>query len=102
MTETDRSANRRDLLRESLGAIDRLQARLDASERSRREPIAIIGLGCRYPGAADPEAFWDVLREGRDTVREVPADRWDVDAFYDVDPQAPGKSSTRRGGFLAQ
>ena len=100
MTDTDRAANRRDLLRESLSAIDRLQARLDASERARREPIAIVGLGCRYPGAPSPEAFWELLHDGRDAVREVPADRWDVDAFYDPDPQAPGKSTTRRGGFL--
>ncbi len=102
MTETDRAANRRDLLRESLSAIDRLQARLDASERARREPIAIVGLGCRYPGAPDPGAFWDLLRDGRDAVAEVPADRWDVDAFYDPDPATPGKSTTRRGGFLDQ
>ncbi len=100
MTDTDRAANRRDLLRESLSAIDRLQSRLDASERARRQPIAIVGLGCRYPGAPDPDAFWELLRDARDAVREVPADRWDVDAFYDADPQAPGKSTTRRGGFL--
>jgi len=100
MTDPDRAANRRDLLRESLGAIDRLQAKLDASERARREPIAIVGLGCRYPGAPDPDAYWALLRDGRDAVSEVPADRWDVDAFYDADPQVPGKSTTRRGGFL--
>lgn len=100
MTDTDRAAQRRDLLRESLHAIDRLQARLDASERAQRAPIAIVGIGCRYPGASDPLAYWELLRDGRDAVSEVPADRWDVDAFYDADPQVPGKTTTRRGGFL--
>ncbi len=77
-----------------------LQSKLDAVERQRTEPIAIIGLGCRVPGADDPEAFWRLLRDGVDAVREVPADRWDVDAHYDPDPDAPGRMSTRWGGFL--
>jgi acyl-CoA synthetase (AMP-forming)/AMP-acid ligase II/acyl carrier protein len=50
---------------------------------SAAEPIAIVGLGCRFPGAPDPDAFWSLLRSGGDAIREVPADRWDVDAFYD-------------------
>ena len=100
MSEPTRATDRRDLLRESLQAIERLQSRLDASERARREPIAIVGLGCRYPGAPNPDAFWELLRNGRDAVRDVPADRWDADAYYDSDPAAPGKSTTRRGGFL--
>ena len=65
MTEPVRTTDRRDLLRESLAAIDRLQARLDASEAARREPIAIVGLGCRYPGASNPQEFWELLRDGR-------------------------------------
>jgi acyl transferase domain-containing protein/acyl carrier protein len=68
--------------------------------RSDEEPIAIVGLACRFPGAPDAEAFWALLRDGIDAVREVPADRWDVDALYDPDPTAPGKMSTRWGGFL--
>ncbi|HEU4594643.1 MAG TPA: type I polyketide synthase, partial [Pyrinomonadaceae bacterium] len=66
------------------------------------EPIAIIGMACRYPGAENPSAFWRLLRGGVDAVRETPADRWDVDAFYDEDAQAPGKMNTRWGGFLEQ
>ena len=62
--------------------------------------IAIVGMGCRFPGADGPAAFWRLLRDGVDAVREVPADRWDVEALYDPDPRAPGKMSTRWGGFL--
>ncbi|MER7707800.1 acyltransferase domain-containing protein [Kitasatospora sp. NPDC097605] len=65
------------------------------------EPIAIVGMGCRLPGGAnDLDGFWQLLRDGRDATAEVPADRWDRDAFYDADPAAAGKTSTRRGGFL--
>lgn len=66
------------------------------------EPIAIIGLGCRLPGANNPESFWQLLRNGVDAITEVPKDRWDIDAFYDPEPGKPGKMSTRWGGFLNQ
>jgi polyketide synthase 12/epothilone polyketide synthase D len=66
------------------------------------EPIAIVGMACRFPQASNLEAFWELLRNGVDAITEVPADRWDVDALYDPDPTAPGKMSTRWGGFLAQ
>lgn len=66
------------------------------------EPIAIIGVGCRFPGAKDPESFWQLLRNGVDAISEVPKDRWDIDAFYDPEPGTPGKMSTRWGGFLDQ
>jgi acyl transferase domain-containing protein len=94
---------RRNLLQESLAAIERLQARLDASEAAAHAPIAIVGAGCRYPGSVEtPEALWRLVRDGVDAVSDVPADRWDADAYYDADPKAPGKMVTRRGGFLAQ
>jgi amino acid adenylation domain-containing protein/non-ribosomal peptide synthase protein (TIGR01720 family) len=63
-------------------------------------PIAIIGIGCRFPEADNVEAFWNLLCEGRDAIREVPPDRWDKDALYDPDPDARGKMTTRWGGFL--
>ncbi len=64
------------------------------------EPIAIVSVSCRFPGAPDPEAFWDVLAGGVDAIREVPEDRFDIDEFYDPDPDSPGKTYTRFGGFL--
>lgn len=65
-----------------------------------RDSIAVVGLGCRFPGAESPEAYWNLLRDGIDSSSEVPQDRWDVDAFYDRHPGTPGKMYTRRGGFL--
>jgi acyl transferase domain-containing protein len=66
------------------------------------EPIAIIGICCRFPGAKDPESFWQLLRNGVDAITQVPKERWDIDEFYDPEPGTPGKMSTRWGGFLEQ
>ncbi|WP_344366473.1 type I polyketide synthase, partial [Streptomyces gobitricini] len=60
----------------------------------------MIGLSCRLPGAPDPEGFWRLLRDGTSAVTEAPEGRWDVEALYDPDPSAPGRMSTRWGGFL--
>jgi myxalamid-type polyketide synthase MxaB len=64
------------------------------------EPIAVIGIGCRVPGAAGPDALWRLLRDGVDAITEVPRDRWDVNRLFDPDQAAPGKMTTRWGGFL--
>ncbi|UQA57015.1 type I polyketide synthase [Polyangium aurulentum] len=64
------------------------------------EAIAIIGVGCRFPGANGPRAFWRLLREGVDAITEVPAGRWDIHAYYDPELSEPGKMSTRWGGFI--
>ena len=67
------------------------------------EPIAIIGIGCRFPGDAEtPSKFWRMLCEGRDGIREVPQERWDIRRFYDPDPDKPGKTYTKFGGYLRQ
>ena len=93
----------RDLLQESLAAIERLQARLRVAEQARNAPVAIIGTGCRFPGGVeDLDGYWRVLEDGINAVCDIPSDRWDVEAYYDPDPRAPGKMSTRRGGFLSQ
>jgi myxalamid-type polyketide synthase MxaE and MxaD len=77
-------------------------ARVAQDLQAKNEPIAIVGIGCRFPGANDPAAFWQLLRDGVDAIREVPADRFDQHAFYDPDPATPGKMNTRWGGFLGQ
>ncbi|WP_375496224.1 type I polyketide synthase, partial [uncultured Nostoc sp.] len=88
-------------LQRSFLVIEQLQGKLDALAASQKEPIAIIGMGCRFPGGADtPELFWQLLRQGIDAIAEVPPDRWDVAAYYDPNPEAPGKMSTRYGGFI--
>lgn len=75
---------------------------IEAADRRAHEPLAVVGMACRFPGAADPAAFWQLLREGREAIGEVPADRWDIDAYFDPDPDAPGRMSVRKGGFLAR
>ncbi|MBD3345685.1 MAG: SDR family NAD(P)-dependent oxidoreductase [Chitinivibrionales bacterium] len=67
----------------------------------KKEPIAIVGIGCRFPGDADtPEKFWKNLCEGKDCISEVPKDRWDIRKYYDPDPDKPGKMSTFKAAFL--
>ncbi|WP_396978123.1 type I polyketide synthase [Nostoc sp. ATCC 53789] len=87
----------------ALLALKELRAKIDAMERAKTEPIAIVGMACRFPGGADdPETFWQILRDGTDAIVEVPSDRWDIDAYYDPNPDSPGKMSSRYGGFLKQ
>ena len=69
---------------------------------ARAEPIAIIGIGCRFPGADGAQAFWQMLRDGVDAIREVPVERFNVNDYYSSDPVAPGKMVTRWGGFIAE
>ncbi len=97
MSQTKLSQSQQILLalNEASQKLEKLQKRID-------EPIAIIGVGCRLPGADDPAAFWELLRNGVDTVTEIPADRWDVDRYYDPNPDAPGKMYTRSGSFIRQ
>src|SRR5580704_16451922 len=63
----------------------KLKESLDEAHAAAREPIAVIGLGCRFPGADGPDALWALLRDGRDAVREVPSDRWKIDEYFDPD-----------------
>jgi acyl transferase domain-containing protein/acyl carrier protein len=95
--------NRTQIAKEALVALRKTKAKLQALEAEKTEPLAIIGMGCRLPGGANsPEAFWERLIAGTDLISEVPRNRWDIDSFYDPDPQALGKSYTRSGAFLDQ
>lgn len=93
------------LLGDVLKLSDRSATRTEAqpvslASAATDEPIAVIAVACRFPGAPDPDAYWELLSGGVDAIREIPEDRFDVDEFYDPDQQTPGKIYTRNGGYL--
>lgn len=101
MSREPTADDQRERLKQAITTIRRLQGQVDDLEERSREPIAITGAGCRFPGDVDdPESFWRLLEEGTDAVSEVPADRWDCMAHFDSDPEMPGKMYTLAGGFL--
>jgi acyl transferase domain-containing protein/acyl carrier protein len=73
----------------------------EVSAEPVEEAIAIIGMACRFPGdATTPEAFWELLSQGKNTTTEIPSQRWDREAYYDPSSDTPGKMYTRHGSFL--
>jgi thioester reductase-like protein len=81
--------------------VRQLRSEGDGVELLNAEPIAVIGIGCRFPGGAtDPESYWKLLRDGVDAITEAPRDRWNADDTYDRDPEVPGKMYVRHGGFV--
>ncbi|WP_172667238.1 type I polyketide synthase, partial [Mycobacterium tuberculosis] len=98
---TAATPDRRAIITEALHKIDDLTARLEIAEKSSSEPIAVIGMGCRFPGGVNnPEQFWDLLCAGRSGIVRVPAQRWDADAYYCDDHTVPGTICSTEGGFL--
>ncbi|TVP47771.1 MAG: acyltransferase domain-containing protein [Gemmatimonadales bacterium] len=88
-------------VKRALIGMRRMRAALEAAERAAREPIAVIGMGCRLPGGCNsPDDLWQMLVEGRDGISEVPPDRWDAEALFDPDPARRGTITTRFGGFI--
>lgn len=94
-------SDQKDLLRRALATIDDLERRARDAEARLREPIAVVGMSCRFPGGVtSPDEYWDLLREGRSGIGEIPGERWDVDAFYDPELSRPGTMYTKHGGFV--
>ncbi|NES40468.1 type I polyketide synthase [Moorena sp. SIO2C4] len=84
-------------------ALKQAEAKLEMMELAKSEPIAIIGIGCRFPGNANtPESFWQLLANGEDGVREIPPERWNPDYFYHPDPDTPGKMYIRHASLVDQ
>ncbi|NEQ06320.1 MAG: SDR family NAD(P)-dependent oxidoreductase [Moorea sp. SIO4E2] len=101
MKESSRSIDYKPLMEKALIKLEALESKLKDLEYKKNEPIAILGMGCRFPGEAKtPEQFWHLLRNGVDAITEVPLDRWNIDEYYDPDPETPGKVYTRNAGFL--
>ena len=87
-------------LQKAFTTISALNARLASMEQNATQPIAVVGLACKAPGAENAEALWQLLAEGRSAMQEVPVERWDINRYFDPKPGIAGKSCTRQGGFI--
>lgn len=99
---TPGTAQHVDYLKRLTADLRRTRRRVAELEGQLSEPVAVVGMACRYAGGVDtPDALWELVAEGRDTVSDFPLDRgWDVEGLYDPDPDAKGKMYTRHGSFL--
>ena len=88
-------------IKQALYQIRTLKEKVHDLEKAQSEPVAIIGMGMRFPGeASSAAALWDILSRGVSTVAEIPASRWKIDDYFNSDPDAPGKMYSRHGSFI--
>ncbi|MDJ0583420.1 type I polyketide synthase, partial [Crocosphaera sp.] len=84
-----------------LQALQKASAKIESLESYQSEPIAIIGMGCRFPGNIDdPDSFWTLLENGMNPISTIPSDRWNINDYYDSDPEVSGKIYIKNGYFL--
>lgn len=97
---TKQAPNYKALVTNALVQIDKLQRKLDTKNNEQHEPIAIVGMGCRYPGGINnPEDYWEALTQGKDCIEDANK-RWGLEHFYDPDPSVPGKFYSRHLGMM--
>ena len=88
-------------LKEAIVAIRKLKAELQKEKLKKSEPIAVIGMGMRFPGGVkNADDYWNLLENGIDAISDVPKERYDAEALYDEDPNSPGKITVKQGGFV--
>nr|AIT55263.1 GulF [Pyxidicoccus fallax] len=101
MSTPENPTGDRALLHRALAAMEKMKGRIQQLEGVTTEPIAIIGMGCRFPGGVHgPDAFWRFLADGVNGIRDTPKDRWDTERYLDAEQGTPGKMYTGHGGFL--
>nr|WP_270891614.1 type I polyketide synthase [Streptomyces sp. DHE17-7] len=100
--ETANDEKLRDYLRRATTDLRETRRRLREAEELQHEPIAVVGMGCRMPGGVrTPDELWELIADGRDAMSPFPTDRgWDLDGLHGPDPDTPGASLARAGGFL--
>lgn len=97
----DDRVNKLSALKRALIALEEMQSKLDTLENALSEPIAVIGLGCRFPSDVNsPESYWNLLKNQVDAISEVPEQRWKIKDYYNPNPSALGQTNTRWGGFI--
>ncbi len=100
MTEKNNRIEKLSPLKRALLAVEEMRRKLEKLESEKHEPIAVVGMSCKFPGAKNCEEYLNLLENGIDAIKEVPEDRWNVDDYYDPEPAKNGKMVTRFGGFL--
>ena len=98
---TDSEKKMAQSLQEAWAVINRLKADLEQKNINADDPVTVIGMACRFPGDSNtPEGYWSLIESGKDGIREIPRDRWNVEDLYDQNPWMPGKIYTERAGFI--